>query len=59
MCLMWLIVGCLPGLMPCTRKPCGGRAFGVRPSPLPPYFLLLVVFCRVWWWRVWLRFVAG
>lgn len=42
MCLMWLIVACLLGLMPCTRKPCGGRAFGVRPSPLsPPFFCWL------------------
>lgn len=46
MCLMWLIVVCLLGLMPCMRKPCGGRAFGVRPSPLPSLFcwLFFVVF---------------
>lgn len=58
MCLMWLIVACLRGLMLCMRKPRGGRAFGCAPLPYLLFFLL-VVFCRVWWWRVWLRFVAG
>ena len=57
MCLMWLIVVCLLGLMPCMRKPRGGRAFGRAPLPYPLFFV--GCFCCVWWWRVWLRFVAG
>ena len=46
MCLMWLIVVCLLGLMPCMRKPCWGAClWGAPLSPTPLFcWLFFVVF---------------